>query len=50
MITGIRKVKKKTEAQISREGIIEVELKMESGKWKIFSIYNREGESRNFSR
>ena len=46
MIAGIRKGIEIIEAQISTEGIIELESKMETGKWKIFSIYNRRGESR----
>ena len=46
MIAGIRKGIEIMETQISREGIIELELDMENGKWKVFSIYNRGGEKR----
>ena len=46
MIVGIRKGIEIIQAQISREGIIELELKMETAKWKVLSIYNRGGESR----
>ena len=46
MIAGIKKGIEIIKEEISREGIMELELKMETGKWKVFSICNRRAESR----
>lgn len=44
MITGIRKSIKKESVQKNDQGIISCNLQIRKEKWKIISIYNREGK------
>lgn len=44
MITGIRKSIKKESVQKNGQGIIRYDLQIKKEKWKIISIYNREGK------